>query len=144
MSAKVAMRSSRTAAPYSEYLSIFRATLTRRRSLAVFSRPMRVVVWSSGTARQSAAVFSVRRHRPTGEVRFRGSGRRRSVGSGTSYKCYDLPDPASGARRARETRPHMRAMFKKNANHYFHSVLKLGKIGYSAINDGSLRLMLLS
>lgn len=42
--AKVAMRRSRTAAPYSEYLSIFLATLTSLRSRAVFRRPIRVVV----------------------------------------------------------------------------------------------------
>lgn len=72
MSAKVAMSRSRTAAPYSEYLSIFRATLTKRRSLAVFSRPMRVVVWSSGTARQSAAVFGAV-YRPIREVWSKGA-----------------------------------------------------------------------
>ncbi len=44
MSANVAMRRMRTAAPYSEYRSIFRATLTRRSRRAVFSRPIRVVV----------------------------------------------------------------------------------------------------
>lgn len=48
MRAKVAMRRRRTAAPYSEYLSIFLATLTRRRSRAVFRRPMRVVVCRLG------------------------------------------------------------------------------------------------
>lgn len=49
MRAKVAMSSNSTAAPYSEYLSIFLATLTSRNSLAVFSRPMSVVVWNTKT-----------------------------------------------------------------------------------------------
>lgn len=44
MRAKVAISSSKTAAPYSEYLSIFLATRTRRRSRAVFSKPIKVVV----------------------------------------------------------------------------------------------------
>lgn len=43
--ANVAINKRSTAAPYSLYLSIFRATLTKRRSLAVFNKPMRVVVW---------------------------------------------------------------------------------------------------
>ena len=43
--AKADMRRMRTAAPYSEYLSIFLATLTRRSRRAVFSRPINVVVW---------------------------------------------------------------------------------------------------
>lgn len=47
MRANVAMSSSRTAAPYSEYLSILRATLTSLSSLAVFNSPIRVVVCKS-------------------------------------------------------------------------------------------------
>lgn len=45
MSTNVDIRSTRTAAPYSEYLSIFLATRTRRSSRAVFNRPISVVVW---------------------------------------------------------------------------------------------------
>lgn len=45
MSANVAIRSKRTAAPYSEYLSIFLATRTNLKSRAVFKRPINVVVW---------------------------------------------------------------------------------------------------
>lgn len=41
---KVAIRSRRTAVPYSEYRSILRATRTRRSKRAVFNRPMSVVV----------------------------------------------------------------------------------------------------
>lgn len=44
ISANMHIRSIRTAAPYSEYLSSFRATLTKRSSLAVFRRPINVVV----------------------------------------------------------------------------------------------------
>lgn len=44
ISAKVAISNNRTAAPYSEYLSILRATLTSLRSRAVFRRPINVVV----------------------------------------------------------------------------------------------------
>ena len=43
--AKADMRRMRTAAPYSEYLSIFRATRTSRSRRAVFSKPINVVVW---------------------------------------------------------------------------------------------------
>lgn len=42
--AKVAINSNNTAAPYSEYLSIFRATLTKRSKRAVFNNPIKVVV----------------------------------------------------------------------------------------------------
>ena len=45
ISANVAMSRIRTAAPYSEYLSIFRATLTNLSKRAVFNRPINVVVW---------------------------------------------------------------------------------------------------
>lgn len=48
-----------------------------------------------------------------------------------------------GTHRALETIPHVMARQKKT-KHYFHSVLKLGKTGYSAINNRSLKLMLLS
>jgi len=41
----VAIKSNKTAAPYSLYLSIFLATLTRRSRRAVFKSPIRVVVW---------------------------------------------------------------------------------------------------
>ena len=44
MRANVAIRRSNTAAPYSEYLSILRATLTSLSNLAVFSNPINVVV----------------------------------------------------------------------------------------------------
>lgn len=44
ISTKVAMRRRRTAVPYSEYLSIFRATRTSRNKRAVFNKPMSVVV----------------------------------------------------------------------------------------------------
>lgn len=44
--ANVAIRSSKTAAPYSEYLSIFLATLTSRSKRAVFNKPINVVVWN--------------------------------------------------------------------------------------------------
>lgn len=50
MSAKVAIRSRSTAAPYSEYLSIFLATLTKRNKRAVFSKPIRVVVCNNQPA----------------------------------------------------------------------------------------------
>jgi hypothetical protein len=46
ISANVAISSSRTAAPYSEYRSIFLATRTSRSNLAVFNSPMSVVVWN--------------------------------------------------------------------------------------------------
>lgn len=49
ISANMHMRSIRTAAPYSEYLSNFRATLTKRSSLAVFRRPINVVVCKNKT-----------------------------------------------------------------------------------------------
>jgi len=45
MRAKVAMSNNNMAAPYSEYLSNFLATRTRRNNLAVFNKPIRVVVW---------------------------------------------------------------------------------------------------
>lgn len=45
--ANVAIKSNNTAAPYSEYLSIFRATRTNRRRRAVFNKPIRVVVWKN-------------------------------------------------------------------------------------------------
>lgn len=44
MRAKVAINSNNTAAPYSEYLSIFLATLTNLNNLAVFSKPVNVAV----------------------------------------------------------------------------------------------------
>ena len=44
MRANVAMSRRRTAAPYSEYLSILRATRTNRRRRAVFNKPIKVVV----------------------------------------------------------------------------------------------------
>lgn len=44
MRAKVAINNTSTAAPYSEYLSIFLATLTSRSKRAVFNNPIRVVV----------------------------------------------------------------------------------------------------
>lgn len=42
--ANVAIKSTSTAAPYSEYRSIFRATRTRRSNRAVFNSPIKVVV----------------------------------------------------------------------------------------------------
>ena len=42
--AKVPIKSSKTAAPYSLYLSIFLATLTSRKRRAVFNSPIKVVV----------------------------------------------------------------------------------------------------
>lgn len=45
MSTNVDMSRTRTAAPYSEYLSILRATRTSLSNRAVFRSPMRVVVW---------------------------------------------------------------------------------------------------
>lgn len=42
--ANVAIRSTKTAAPYSEYLSILRATLTNLNKRAVLRRPIKVVV----------------------------------------------------------------------------------------------------
>lgn len=62
MRAKVAMRRRRTAAPYSEYLSIFLATLTRRRSRAVFRRPMRVVVCCLGRKHCKAQLETKQKH----------------------------------------------------------------------------------
>lgn len=49
MSTKVDIRSTSTAAPYSEYLSIFLATRTRRSSRAVFSNPISVVVYKESS-----------------------------------------------------------------------------------------------
>lgn len=42
--ANVAISNNNTAAPYSEYLSIFLATLTKRKRRAVFNKPIKVVV----------------------------------------------------------------------------------------------------
>lgn len=53
MSTKVAIKRRRTAVPYSEYRSIFRATRTSRSSLAVFSRPISVVVCNQQNAHLS-------------------------------------------------------------------------------------------
>lgn len=51
INANAATNNNNTAAPYSEYLSIFRATRTSRSNLAVFSNPMRVVVWNISKGR---------------------------------------------------------------------------------------------
>lgn len=42
--ANVAIKRIKTAAPYSEYRSILRATRTKRKSRAVFNNPISVVV----------------------------------------------------------------------------------------------------
>lgn len=52
MSKNVANKSMSTAAPYSEYLSSFRATLTNRKSRAVFNKPISVVVWKAKKQQQ--------------------------------------------------------------------------------------------
>jgi len=77
ISANVAISSSKTAAPYSEYLSIFLATRTSRNNLAVFSRPISVVVWKirkqkpiHGQRRQSVAATV---HEEPGHDSYRGN-----------------------------------------------------------------------
>lgn len=46
INANVAIRRTKTAAPYSEYRSIFRATRTNRNNRAVFNSPINVAVWN--------------------------------------------------------------------------------------------------
>lgn len=55
ISTNVAIRRSRTAVPYSEYLSILRATRTSRSRRAVFRRPMSVVVCNHHKDRSDSA-----------------------------------------------------------------------------------------
>lgn len=58
ISANVAISSSSTAAPYSEYRSIFRATRTSLSSRAVFSSPISVVVCAAKCRRLANVVPS--------------------------------------------------------------------------------------